>query len=137
MSLLHVFKTKKQPLEFVLPRKGPIDTRPQGMDGCIEEAFASTLGALAMTEILFDVGDHTGIENALPITCGIKAAIEIDIGASEVQPNLFGHLLQRLETLWKQHHVRGIHGSDWQGREDVAMVFGDGDDLLPFLMLIA
>ena len=36
MSLLHVFKTKQQPLEFVLPRKGPIDTRPQGMNGFIE-----------------------------------------------------------------------------------------------------
>jgi len=36
MSLLHVFKSKQQPLEFVLPRKGPIDTRPQGMNGFIE-----------------------------------------------------------------------------------------------------
>jgi hypothetical protein len=36
MSLLNTLKTKKQPLEFVLPRKGPVDTCPQGMNSCIE-----------------------------------------------------------------------------------------------------
>src|SRR5437870_13720818 len=36
MALLHVFKPKQQPLEFVLPRKGPVDTCPQGMNSCIE-----------------------------------------------------------------------------------------------------
>jgi hypothetical protein len=29
ISLLQVFKPQEQPLEFVLPRKGPIDMRPQ------------------------------------------------------------------------------------------------------------
>jgi len=48
MALLHVFKPKQQPLEFVLPRKGPIDASPQGMDGGIEEPFAPSLGALAV-----------------------------------------------------------------------------------------
>ena len=37
------------------------------MDGGIEQPFAPTLGALAVTRILLDVGDHTGIENALTI----------------------------------------------------------------------
>jgi hypothetical protein len=32
VSLLHVFKTKKQPIERILPRKGPIDASPQGMN---------------------------------------------------------------------------------------------------------
>jgi hypothetical protein len=32
VSLLHVFKTKKQPIELILPRKGPIDASPQGME---------------------------------------------------------------------------------------------------------
>jgi hypothetical protein len=32
VSLLHVFKTKKQPIELILPPKGPIDASPQGMD---------------------------------------------------------------------------------------------------------
>src|SRR6266446_2530125 len=65
------------------------------MDRCIEQTLAPTLGALAVTRILLDVGDHTGIENARAIVGRIKAAIEIEIGTSEVQPDLFGHLLQR------------------------------------------
>jgi hypothetical protein len=32
VSLLHVFNTKKQPIERILPRKGPIDASPQGME---------------------------------------------------------------------------------------------------------
>src|SRR5687767_12017121 len=36
MSLLNTLKTKQQPLEFVLPRKGPVDPSSQGMNSCIE-----------------------------------------------------------------------------------------------------
>jgi hypothetical protein len=35
VSWLHMFKPQQQPFECILPRKGPIDPRPQGMDGCI------------------------------------------------------------------------------------------------------
>ncbi len=69
------------------------------MDHGIEQPLAPTLGALAVTGILFDVGDQAGIENALPIMRRIKAAIEIEIGPSEVQPDLFGHLFQRFQAL--------------------------------------
>ena len=31
--------------------------------------------------------------------CRIKAAIEIEIGPSEVQPDLFGHLFERFQAL--------------------------------------
>src|SRR5215510_4138130 len=72
------------------------------MDGFVEEAFASALGVLAITRILFDVGDHTRIKNALSIGSGVKATVEIDISTSEVQANLFGHLLQRFQALWEQ-----------------------------------
>jgi hypothetical protein len=94
MSLLHVFKPQQQPLEFVLPRKGPIDPSSQGMDGGIEESLTPWLGALAVAEILCDIGNHARIEHALEIVCGIKARVEIDIGAFEVQTDLFGHLLR-------------------------------------------
>ena len=43
-------------------------------------------------------GNHTGIENALAIVRRIKAAIQIEIGPSEVQPDFFGHLFQRLQA---------------------------------------
>src|SRR5437870_10400382 len=89
VSLLDAFKSEQQPLALVFPRKGPFDTHPQRMDGFIEEPLASALGALAVARILFDVGDHPRIENARAIRSGVKAAVEIDISASEVQPDLF------------------------------------------------
>jgi len=70
------------------------------MDHFIEEAFASALGVLAIPRILFDVWDHAGVENAFAIVRGIKATIEVEIGASEVQTHLFDHLLQRFQALW-------------------------------------
>jgi hypothetical protein len=51
------------------------------MNGCIEEPLPPTLRGFAIARILFDVGDHAGIEDALTIVRGIKASIEIDIGA--------------------------------------------------------
>src|SRR5207249_5879522 len=60
VPLLDAFKSEQQPLEFVLPRKGPLDTHPQGMDGGVEEPLAPTLGALAVAGVLFDVADSIG-----------------------------------------------------------------------------
>src|SRR5438132_13221836 len=99
MPLLDAFKAQQPPLELVFPGKGPFDTHPQGMDGFVEEAFASALDRLSVAGILWDVGDHAGIENALAVVCGIKAAIEVKVGASEVQPDLFGHAFQRFQTI--------------------------------------
>jgi hypothetical protein len=80
VPLLDAFKSQKQPFELIFPRKGPLDTHSQSVDGFVEEPLAPTFGALAVAGILFDVGDHAGIENALAITGGIKTAIEIEIG---------------------------------------------------------
>ena len=54
------------------------------MDGGIEEPLAPSLGALAVAEILCDIGDHASIENALTIVCGIKTRVEIQIGSSKL-----------------------------------------------------
>ena len=80
------------------------------MDGSDEEAFTSALGGLAIAGILGDVGDQARIENAFAIVGRIKATIEVEIGPSEVQPDLFGHLLQRVQALRQQHHVGLIDG---------------------------
>ena len=64
------------------------------MDRGIEQPFASTLRVLAVSGVLGDIGDQTYVENALAIVGGIKAPIEVEIGASQVQPHLFGHLFQ-------------------------------------------
>jgi hypothetical protein len=53
---------------------------------------------------------------ALAIRSGVKATVEIDIGASEVQADLFGHLLQGFQTLGQQDHVCLIDGCDGEGR---------------------
>src|SRR5215510_16309322 len=90
MSLLDAFKAEQQPLELVFPRKGALDTHPQRMNDFVEEAFAPALRVLAVAGILFDIGDEARIENALAIVCRIKAAIQIEIGPSEIQPDLFG-----------------------------------------------
>jgi hypothetical protein len=73
VPLLDAFKAKQQSLALVFSRKGPLDLAP-------------ALGALAVARILLDVGDHSGIENAFLIVCGIKATIEVNISAFEVQP---------------------------------------------------
>ena len=95
-----VFKSEQPPFALILPRTGALDVHPQRMDHFIEEAFASALGGLAIPRILFDVRDHAGVENALAIVRGIKAPIEVEIGASAVQPHLFVHVLQRFQALW-------------------------------------
>jgi hypothetical protein len=94
MSLLNMFKPQEQPLEFVLPCERPIDSGSQGMNGGIESPLPPTLRGFAIARILFDVGDHACIENAFAIVRRIKARIEIDIGAFQVQIDLFGDLLQ-------------------------------------------
>ena len=52
------------------------------MDSFVEEALTSSLRALAVARILWDVGDQAGIEDALPIAGRIKAAIEVEVGVS-------------------------------------------------------
>ena len=107
------------------------------MDRLIEQPLAPALGRLAVAQIFCDVRNQPRIENALPIVRRIKAAIEIEIGTSEAQPNLFGHLLQRLQALRQQGHIRFIHGSDRQGSQDIAVVVDDRDDFLTLLMFVA
>jgi hypothetical protein len=46
----------------------------------------AVIDALAVTGILLDVRDQTGIEYALPIVGGIKAAVKIEVGASRSNP---------------------------------------------------
>jgi hypothetical protein len=52
MSLLHVFKTKEQPLAFVLPRKGPINTGSQCIDGFIAQPLSPALRVFSIARIL-------------------------------------------------------------------------------------
>jgi hypothetical protein len=62
MPLLNTFKSEQQSFELIFPRKGTLDAHPQSMDGFVEEAFTSALWGLAAAGILFDIGDHAGID---------------------------------------------------------------------------
>jgi hypothetical protein len=82
------------------------------VDGGIEQALAPSLGRLPIARILLDVGDQAGIENAFPVTGGIKAAIEVEVRPPEVSPHRFGHPLQSFQPLWEQHHISLVDGGD-------------------------
>jgi tetratricopeptide (TPR) repeat protein len=62
VPLLNMLKLQEELLELTFPRKGLIDTRPQGMDGGIEELLCPRFGGFAIAWVLFEVGDHTGVE---------------------------------------------------------------------------
>ena len=136
VPLLDALAPQQEPLERLFPGTGPFDTHPQGMDGFVEAALASTLRALTVPGILWDVGDHARIEDQLPIVRSIKAAIKVEVGASQVSPDLFGHLLQGLQALGKEHHIRFIHGSHGDGSSHRAMIVDDGNDLLALLVFV-
>ena len=98
VPLLDAFKTEQEPLELVLPRKGAFDPHPSRMDGGVEEAFASAFGRLPITWILLNVGDQAGIENAFPVTCGIKAAIKVEIRARTSSPTCLATCFNALKV---------------------------------------
>ena len=52
VPLLDVFKSEQQPFKLIFPRKGPLDTHAQRMDGFVEEPFASTFGVLAVAQFI-------------------------------------------------------------------------------------
>ena len=115
MPLLDMFKSEQQSFELIFPREGPFDTHPQRMDRFIEEPLPSTLGGFAIAWVFFDVRNQARIEDELPIVSGIKTAIEVEIGASQVHTHLFRHLLQRFQALRQQHHIRFIDGPHGDG----------------------
>jgi len=107
------------------------------MDHRIEPALPSALGGLAIAPMLFEVRQQPRMENARPIACGIKAAIEVERGSTEISTDLCGPLFQRLQALRQQGHGGCIDRSHGDRRSDVAMMGDDGDDLLPLLMFVA
>ena len=52
----------------------------------MEGVLASAFGVRAMTRMLFAVRAQAGVAHAPAIVRGIKAASEVDLGASEVHP---------------------------------------------------
>jgi hypothetical protein len=63
VPLLDALEPQEEPLELIFPRKRPFDTPPQRMDGFVEEALASSLRALTVPGILFDIQLVAGFAN--------------------------------------------------------------------------
>jgi len=85
---------------------------------------------------VFTLGDQAGSANALPIVRSITAAIQVEVGAFQVQPDLPGHLLEGVQPLRQQDQIRLIDGSHGDRRSDVAMMVDDGKDLLALLVFV-
>jgi hypothetical protein len=96
---LEAFNTEPPPLAGGLPRQGPFDPHPPRTDGRVGASLAPALGRLALARTLGDVGDEACREHASPMACGITAAVEVEGGASQVRPDLRGHLFYGVEPL--------------------------------------
>jgi hypothetical protein len=107
------------------------------MAGGVAQPLAPACGARAVVGMLRDVGDHSGMEHALPLVDRITATIEVHRSAFAVHPHLGGHLLQRGQPLGLQPHIRGIAGSHRDGSDDSPIGVRDGDDVLALLVLVA
>ena len=80
-----------------------------------------------------------GIKPALKIALRLafKATIEVEIRALQSQARQFGHPLECLQSLWKQHRIRFIDWSYRKRRQHIAVVVNDGDDLCTLLVFVA
>jgi hypothetical protein len=104
------------------------------MDCLVEQPFATALGTLAL--VLFDVGNQAGVEDRFAIGRRVKATIEVDIGALEVQPALLAYPLQSLQSFRQQHRIGFIDGRDGKGCQYIAVVVNDGDDFFALLVFM-
>jgi hypothetical protein len=96
VPLLDALKTPYQPLACILPRQSPLHSCSSRLDRFLEQALSPSLRGLALAWVFCDVRTHPCIEHALPMACGINAALAVELGFLQVQSNLFGHLLQGL-----------------------------------------
>jgi len=69
------------------------------MDGSVEQPLVPALSELAVAGILLDIGEQAGLEHAWALVGGSKDTIEVERGASQISPHLFGHLLQGVQPL--------------------------------------
>ena len=76
------------------------------MDRLVEQPFATALGTLAVSWVLFDVGNQTGVEDRFAIRGRVKPAIEVEIRVLEAQPRLLADPLQGLQPIRQQHGIR-------------------------------
>ena len=62
-----VLKPQQQPLELVFPCEGPLHPVAQVTNDLVEQPLATALGTLAISWVLFDVGNQAGVEDGLAV----------------------------------------------------------------------
>ena len=107
------------------------------MNGCIEQPLAPTLRGLPIARIFFDVRNEPRIEDHFAVVPGIEPAIEIEIGTIDLQIRQFGHALQGVQPLRKEHGIRFIYRRHGERGQHKAVVVDDREDLLALLMFVA
>jgi hypothetical protein len=85
------------------------------MDGFMKEPLAPALEELAVARVLFDVRDQAGIEDQLPRVRGSTAAIEVDIGASEIQADLLATCFKAFKPFGNSTIAVSLTGATGRG----------------------
>jgi hypothetical protein len=92
--------------------KSAFDGEAQFVEPGIKEALAPPFGLLPIARILFDVGLQSGIEDVLAIGLTVKARIQIEDRAGNLDPHLVGDSFKGFEPLGKKHYVHLAHRRD-------------------------
>jgi hypothetical protein len=137
MPLLQVCNTTKHPLECLLPRQGPIDTRAPCLERVVAHTLSSPLRGLALTSLLVNGGDHAGIDPTRARVRGITCGVESQICPWAWKTDRVGAPLQASSPLRKPPGVGASHGRQGAGSEESALGIGQGDHLLPLRRCIA
>ena len=136
VPLRHALKPQEASLAFGLPRQGPLAPGASRLEGFLAQPRAPALGPLAVAGMFLEGGEHAGMEQALPMVRGIKAAVEGEGGAAHVAPDRLGSLLQGLQARRKEPHRRVMDGSHGAGSADRTMVVRDRADLLALRVFV-
>ena len=86
MPLLDAFNTEQQSLALVFPGQGPFDSHMQRLDGGVAQPLASIRGCFVIAQVLCDIWNHAGMDNALVIACGIRLTMQVEIDTTVLVP---------------------------------------------------
>ena len=78
-------KADEQRAELINPGETAFVGKAPFVDLGVEQAFASTLGSLAIAFVLSDVGDNPIVETDFAGLAGIKSAVGVEKRACDVQ----------------------------------------------------
>jgi hypothetical protein len=115
------FKANQQALELVNPREGAFRAKAMLVDICVEVAFASSFGLLAITNVFRNIGDQAVIEADFARFTGVKGLIGIEIASLNHQTEALQVFERRLEMLFQVVGIVVIARDDTRARDHIAV----------------